>query len=374
MSVPFRTVIALLLAGALLAGVGLVTKGSEDVAAQEDPRTSTASLNPVTGLAPIERVVAHFEARAEAGPSDYLSRTQLGFAMLTQAQEQADLERYENAQAVFEEALTLNEQHVPAQLGLAQALHAQHEFAAALDLALEVREARPDLLSADLLVADARLELGQVEEAALIYDELALVERSAVTVSRQARLAAAEGRDNEAVDFAMEALELSDEQPLRPNARAFYRFQVAHFSWAIGDAEQALGSLSEARQIDAGHVGSIELEGEIYREQGELVLAAERYEELLASGPAADLHGHYADIQRELGNAELAAEHEELGMALALETIERFPAERSHVIGFLVTRDVELAVELAQQEVAERPTADSYELLAEAEAALAAAS
>ena len=53
-------------------------------------------------------------------------------------------------------------------------------------------------------------------------------------------------------------------------------------------------------------------------------------------------------------------------MKLALETIERFPAERRHLVQFFVDRDPELALQLAVTDLGERRDIGAYKTLAAA--------
>ena len=340
-----RIGITLLIASLVLALVGTATRGS----AQSTPEASSLDAGAIGGLAPIERVVAHFETRVDASPSDYLHRTQLGHALLVMAQEQADLVAYERAEATFADALERNPSHAPALLGRGQALAAQHQFTDAVALAEQVLLERPGWLPAELLVADASFELGDTERARTIWSALASGNDSAVLTSRLARLAEADGDVASAITYAAQARDLAAEQILRPNALAFYDFQLAHFHWLDNDAPGALAALDNALALDPDHVGAIELSAEVHRASGDLETAAALYARMLELAPAADLHGLFAEVQLELGNEALAAEHEAIGMALALEHFERFPTERDHILDFLSTRDPQLAAELVAE-------------------------
>ncbi len=221
---------AALVAGLLLAVYGVATNSSAYQEAEAPAPTQPAtSLQPITGLAPINEVIDLFQERSDAHPLDYISRTQLGAALNAQARENADLAGYAVSEAVLLDALDLNPQYTPAKLGLASALHSQHEFDRALALAAEVAEADPGQLGASALIGDANFELGNYPAARANYDDLATIERSAATVSRLARLAWVQGDRTGAVDLATEALERSGDFPQRANATAFFWFQLGHF-------------------------------------------------------------------------------------------------------------------------------------------------
>lgn len=365
-----RLPITLMIAGLFLAVFGTVLSPAGETAASRT-QSRTGTLEPTTGLAPIENIIDLWQTRAEASPSDYLSRTQLGFALLTQARETADLEIYETAEAVFGDALERNPKYPASRLGLAQSLHAQHQFANALVVVSALQADQPGLRAATLLAADANWELGNYDEAETLYEQLLRHERSGPTLSRAMKVALRNGDNALAIALAEEAMQVADASPQRANAVAFYRFQLAHAANEAGDVVGAIALLNEARSIDPGHAGATEMLGAIRYEQGDLAGAAELYETLLSNGPAADLHGTYAELQRALGNEDLADEHERLGLELAEATIDRFPAERRHLAQFFMSRDPHRALELAELDLLERQDDQAYELLAEAQAAVA---
>ncbi|MEM7092269.1 MAG: tetratricopeptide repeat protein [Actinomycetota bacterium] len=371
---PARPAIALLLAGVIAAIIGLISApGTPGTAsANAEPRPLAEGLDPVSGLAPVTRIVDFWALRADASPSDYLSRTQLGFALLTQARETYDLVGFEEAENAFAAALDRNRRHAPAQLGLGQAVHAQHRFAEAAALASSVLAAAPDRSDARLLLADAQWELGERDAAAAVYDELARSQRTAPMLSRLAKVAAAAGDAAGAVELAKEAIVLSDASPLRPSTQAFYRFQVAHFLAEAERPAEAIEFAEAAVAIEPRHLGAVELLGGLHLEAGDLDAAADRYRKALQIGAAADLHGTYAEILALQGDHEGAAEQERIALELAEETIDRFPSERRHLAEFFLSRDPHRALALAELDLTERQDPEAFELLERARAAVEA--
>jgi len=356
---------AAIIAGVLMGAYGLVTNTSAyEPADAPTPLQGTTSLQPITGLAPIEDVIELFQERSDAHAKDYISRTQLGVALNAQARESADLAGYAEAEGVLRDALELNPRYSAAKLALAGSLHSQHEFGQALLLATEVQDSDPSELSALALIGDANFELGNYVAAESNYNELVAIERSAPTVSRLARLASIQGDNAGAVELATEALELSDGFPMRPNAASFYWFQVGHFQFNNGQVDESISSLETALEIDPDSSGTKEKLASIAYATGDLERAGDLYLELIETGPAPDLFGSYADIMRSQGNDERAAEFDELGQALAVETLDDFPAERRHLVDFFLTRDPQLARDLAQADLVERQDVGAYDTLA----------
>lgn len=322
---------------------------------------TVGDLTSLQGIKPLPEIIDFWQARADAHPLDYLSRTELGLALNAGASETADLDLYREGEAVFREAVELNPRHVTARLGLASSLTAQHRFTEAIE---QINNAdHGNSAPALALLGDASLGFGETAEAAAAYEQLIATERSAPTVSRLARLRWVEGRSAESVELAREALALSDELALRPNTRAFYRFQLAHFLFAAGEVDESTAMHLEALEFDPEHPGASESLAFNLASTGDFDAAAARYEALIERSPAADLHGLYADVLRMLGRNDEADVQEQLGEAAAVEALDE-AAERRHLVSYYLTRDPDTAVELAEADLEERHDVGAYDALA----------
>lgn len=353
-----------------------VTETQDDtlVPAAGDSRTleTAADLAPVQGLRPLPEIIEFWQTRVDGNPTDYPGRTELGFALNTAGAEGADLELYRQAEMAFDDALALNPSYTQARLGLSTSLIAQHRFDEALrqiDLIATPTDttasqpaaaASPPVLA---LQGDAHFGIGDYEDAATAYSQLVTAERSAPTVSRLARLRFEQGATDEAVALATEALTLSQDLALRPNAAAFYHFQLGHFLFLSGQAQASIDAYRAALAIDPDHGGAAEGLAFTLAASGDLADAAGAYRTLVERSPAADLHGLYADVLRLQGEDDLAEEQERLGRAAALESRDD-AAERRHLVGYYLTRDPGAAVTLARADLADRQDSGGYDALA----------
>jgi len=350
-------------AAALIAGEGLLR---DEVPLPGTQVTETSALlDPAsagTGMKPVGEVVALWTSRAAADPQDYLSRTQLGATLLRQARDTGDLTIYDDARAAFEDALRLNGRYGPALLGLGSARAADHEFAGQLELAQRALELEPHSLAALAAVGDARLELGDYPEAADAFARLAREERTGPVLSRLARLALVEGRLVDAVDLAAQAVAEAEALDLPAASVAQHLFQLGHHRYESGDTSNAAAALERALRVAPGHLGAQELLAQVRVAQGRLDDAVAIYEDLIAVGPAADLHGSVAALYAERGDTIVAARHLEAGLALARETIGRFPAERRHLAAFFARHDPALALQLAEEDLTTRHDVHAHDL------------
>jgi tetratricopeptide (TPR) repeat protein len=358
-----KLAIGLFLAALVVTGEGLLSD-EEPLPGVPQP-SGSALLEPArldAGMKPIDEVIALWTSRSEADPEDYLSRTQLGSALLRQARATGDLSLYGSARAAFEDALRRNPRHPAALLGLGATRAADHDFAGQLVLAEQVLARDPESLPALAAVGDAQLELGAYDAAARSFGRLAAEERTAPVVSRLARVALIDGRTDEAVALAAEAAALARDLDAMPETLAQHQLQLGHHRYEAGDVEGASAALEQALRTQPGHLGALELLAQVRVAQERDAEAIGIYEDLLASGPAADLHGSVAALYRARGDIGAADRHVEAGLALARATIDRFPAERRHLAGFFARHDPPLALVLADADLATRQDVYAHDL------------
>lgn len=344
---------------------GLTSGPTPSASAQpdENPITNDAvnDLLSIPDGKPAEEIIEFWRERSNDHPFDYISRTELGYGLIAHAAGTADLDLYREGETAFLEALELNNQYDSARLGLASTLSSQHRFGEAIEQisAADNSDSAPALA----ILGDALLGFGDYDEAAVVYQQLIEAERSAPTVSRLARLRSFQGQPDVAVEFAREAVTLSDGLSLRRTDRAFYRFQLGHFLFQAGDVERSTALYLEALEFDPIHPGASENLAFNLAASGDLEAAALRYEELIERSPAADLHGLYADVLTLLGRDDEAYAQERLASEAAIEGLDE-PAERRHLVSYFVTRDPEMAVELAETDLEERHDVGAYDSLA----------
>ena len=356
---------ALFVAAALIAGTALV---------RDDPSTRTAEqalpdpelmLASAYGFDPLDDVVATWRARVQETPGDYLSRTQLGRSLIGLAKESGDLRLYERAERQLRIAAAAAPHDAAAQTALASSLSAQHEFHAALEVLERVRAERPDDLGIQAAIADVHLDLGDYRTAFDTVDDVAKRYPDTVaTLSRQARVAALTGHNDDAVEYARRNLIRAADFGLRPSEAAGMWFQLAYFQYQAGMVEDAEASLRSGLVVDEHHLGSLELLGRVLVAEDRLTEAAALYEELVATTPAADLHGLLAEVYDALGRHDEADEQVRQGLAVAEAQVDRFPAERRHLAGFFADHDPETFLRLMEDDVATREDIGGLDLLA----------
>lgn len=359
-------VAALFVAAALITGAGLATR--------EDPRPAEALTLPDPelmlanshGYQPLAEVASHWRRRVADHPADNLNRTQYGRTLLALARETGDLSLYDRAEAQLRRATEAAPGDPGAATAYAASLSAQHEFRAALEVLTAADRRHPGDPGIEVALADTRLELGRYAAAFDGFERLARRSPStAATLSRQARVAALTGRNDEAVALARRSLVATAGIGVRAGDAASAWFQLAHFQFQAGQVDEAEASLRAALQIDPDHGGSAEMLAHVHVAQGDLDAAADRYERLVAESGAADLYGALADVYVLQGRADEAAELVATGLALADGQVAEFPAERRHMAAFFADHaDPERFLELMQVDITTRRDVGGLDLLA----------
>lgn len=308
-----------------------------------------------------EEIVAFWTERVVDAPHGVGTRTALARAQVALAADAGDLAGFETAERTALDALAAAPDDPGALLALAAARAGQHRFHEAMALAERVLAEDPASVPALLAIGDAQLAIGGYDQARDLYDRaLADVGAVAPLLSRMARLEASVGSLASARDLARRALVAAGDADLRHQDAAFYWFQLASYEFASGDPNAARERLDAALEIDPGNRGALELLGSVLGALGQEQAAISVYEELVDDGRAADLHGLLADLYGRAGREEEAERHVRLGLDVAAATADRFPAERRHLIGFLVDHDPDEALRLATLDLEERQDVQAH--------------
>lgn len=361
-SAGIRIPVGILVAAALLAAQGFLQRphgGGNDIVAR-----AIAAPYADVGIAPVERSVEFWQQRADANPSDYLSRTQLAGAVMGLAKERGDLSLYPRAEAAAKAALALNPTDDGALLALGAARAANHDFATSIELAQRVLARNPSSKAARVAVADGNFELGNYALAARELDALLpTLPVGTGTESRLAKRAAVEGRLDDAVRESAAAVVAAGELDLRASDAAFYRFQLGHFLAQAGRRGEALAVLDAGLVIDPDHLPSLEAKAKVLVSLNRLEEARALYERLVARTPAADLYGELAKVDRALGRDAEARRLVATGLRIGHDQLRTYPAERRHLAAFFAEVEPATALEAAKADFATRHDVGAYDAL-----------
>lgn len=202
--------------------------------------------------APIElastEAILQMEGRIERNPEDVQAYALLGRGLLQQVRETGDSSLYEQAEAAFEQALSLDPENLDALIGQGILAAARHDFATALSWANTAHDLNPWRAETLGIIVDANIELGRYEEAIAATQEM--------------------------VD-------------LRPGLDSYSR--VSYVRELYGDTKGAMAAMQSA--VEAGmpdtepwRWATVQL-GNLYLGQGEIDTAEQHYVQVLESQP-----------------------------------------------------------------------------------------
>ena len=386
---PFAFLVAsLALVGASQIYAALQPAGSPSAALP--PQTVAGPLAPPEApvmLAPgsitrIDHSIAAWTANLAANDRDFLSAGNLGLLYEARARLSGDVTDYERAMEAADRSLAIE----PRQLDV-QALHARvqlatHDFSKALAEAEIVDRAAPAQPAVLAIIGDARLELGDLDGAALAYDQLAnLVPGPAVT-ARLARIDFLRGDPAGAVSKAEAAYADATAEGQAGPALSWYAYLAGTLSLSAGAPDnsaawfdKALAAWPESFMALAGRARAAAAIGDVEA-------AIRGYRAAIAIAPQPEALTALGDMLALQGEQREAEQHYDTVLAIArLQGGADGLVYNRQLVLFNVNhdRDTAEALTLAERELAERKDAYGYDahawaLLANGRAAEADAS
>lgn len=312
--------------------------------------------------ADLERLIATYKERVRhaSTPSDHLN---LGFLYLERARLTSDPSAYTAAASSFETAAKLSPQDPTAILGQARTALAIHDFASAEDLSGSVLSQIPTRLDALAVQADARTAVGDIAGAS---QSIALLNASAGGIApvmvRQAELAWLEGRTDQALELAEQAVPNSESNTRR---LAWYEGYAGTMAWRTGDLSAAGMWAELALEHDPEAIVALTLAARLAMAEGDLVAAADHYERATAGVPDPELVGELGDVYDHLGRSEEAELEWDLVDVIGTLAEAQGLYDRS-VARFYADHDLETdkALALALAEIEDRQDPLGYDTLA----------
>lgn len=315
----------------------------------------------------LDEGIAALEARARNIPPSPFDLSEMADLYFRRAKLTADLKDYARAEELAQRSLAILPSPNSAVLVLARIANTRHEFARAIELALQ--HSRGHSAGALNALATAHLALGELRAASAEVEELVLSQPTSASYLMRALVMQAQGRDDEAAfDFARAALaeEAGDVQEA-----ARLRSLWARFLLRRGELTGAGQLVAEALRIAPGHPLALAQRGELLLRTGKAKAAAALFDQAFASSRQVR---YLIDQARALelsgDTASAAALRTQVQNLVSAELTEGGLGHRLDLIEVLVdggSRDAAVtAVALGRQELQHRPSAETRFQLARA--------
>jgi predicted Zn-dependent protease len=297
----------------IVAAVALAAIAAWPLASYRQSHLATADTIPA---APAPRdyldrnkLIAFYEREAAKNSDDQVTLRMLAAQYLQRFRERGDLGDVARAQAASRRSLELQPYgNDAANMTMASALLAYHQFSGALRYERAAVAAVPtnDLASAQ--VASLLMELGHYDAAARTLAHPSSTLANPTWMSVQARYDELTGRLSLARNLIGEAATMVDREFAAPGyARSWYHMRAAQLAFESGDDDTVRLEIAESLRLFPDNAATLMVEAQWLRAQ-------HRWREALAAATrSADLYplpqalGYEADAQRALGDAQGAA-------------------------------------------------------------------
>ena len=344
----FTVILAVTIGGLYTANAALDT---------EPPvRFRTATVDPTE----LDRLIGVFAARVDAEPSSWLNRARLGSLYLERASIGKDLDDYDRALTHLETAAALD-QTPDLAIDLARTRLALHDFSGALT---ELDTITTDSIARSSASFDALLGLGRIADAA---NELATLERlyphEPAILIRRAELALHSGMPDRAIDAAEGALDRAESARLPAADLVFYRSAAARYHLLFGDPGRAQELAEEALDLTPNDPTALLLSARAAAATGDLGTALTQAQQAASVFPDAAALGFLADVLALSGD--VTGAEAQMGTVEALAALGQtvFRRQTAQVLADH-GRALELALSMAETELAERDDAYGHHLMA----------
>lgn len=364
--------IAMVIGGVLAGAIVLIVRP-----VHEPPATVTAALAPsaaevryrfevqaIDPRAELDSTIKALEARLN--PTQGLDLAELADVYFRRAQLTGDSKDYQRAGELAQQSLAILPTPNSAALTLAKLANAKHEFHEALRIAYEYKKKS---VSVPTVRATAFLALGDLGSANLEANRAIAIKPDPNTYLMRALVLIAQGRDREAaVDF-LSAARLEDHGDQQGAARL--RTLWGRFLLRRGEREAAAMLFDEALRIAPDFTLAQALRGELLLRSGQPREAARTFEQAFAASRQVRYlidQARALEVDGDATNAEAIRRQVE-GIVRA-ELAEGGFGHRLDLVEVLVDRGstpaLTEAINLAREEVRQRPSAESRFQLARA--------
>ena len=305
-------------AGVFALVMSLATVGcSQSTVARRSPAAIEplgAPAAPGTSRELLERTRSEMEARLQAQPNDTAAAVRLADALLRLARVTNNGGLAVKAERALVKALAADPERYEAHRMLAAVLLSQHRFRDAIREAERCQQMRQNDAFTWGVVGDARLELGEYDEAFAAFERMSTIRPDSASYARIAYARELQGDMPGALRLLKMALEATS--PNDAEAIAWHHAQIGALHFAEGRLSDAAREFAHADYSFPGHPFAVEGRARVMAAQGRPADALKALDPLLSGAPSASALVLSADVLRALGRREDASRQDALAEAV----------------------------------------------------------
>jgi len=244
--------------------------------------------------------ISFFEEKVRSDPDDFIAQNQLATRYLDLLRTTGDDAYLAKARKAADTSVAVGtpELNNAGIAVLARVQIASHQFGAARDSAKKLRELAPAKSFSFGILGDALLELGDYDEAAAAFDQLAKAEPGSIDSEiRLARLALVRGQLDVAGTHFNNALKgIKKLTPPSPQLQAWCGVQLGQLYFSRGDWENADKQYQAALDAFPDYWSALEHVAELRAAQQKYPVAIALYEKVIARVPRPELCQALGDL------------------------------------------------------------------------------
>ena len=273
-----------------------------------------APAAPGTSREVLERTRMEMEARLQAQPADAAAAVRLADALLRLARVTNNGGLAVKAERALVKALAGDPERYDARRMLAAVLLSQHRFRDAIREAERCQQMRQNDAFTWGVIGDARLELGEYEEAFAAFERMSTIRPDSASYARIAYARELQGDLPGALRLLKMALEATS--PNDAEAIAWHHAQIGAIHFAERRLADAAREFAHADYSFPGHPFAVEGRARVLAVQGRASEALTTLGPLLAKAPSASTLVLSGEVLRALGRYDEASRQDALAEAV----------------------------------------------------------
>lgn len=305
---------------------------------------------PTTSRENLAQRIEEMDARLKTHPDDAGARLALADALLRQTRVTGKAGLAMRAEKTLTDLLRDDPASYDANRLLGALYLSQHRFRDAVRVGEKNRAARPYDPVNYGVIGDARLELGEYDEAFAAFDRMMALRPSAASYARVAYARELQGN----LDAALESMQLAvtATSPTDPEGLAWAQSQVGDLYLQLGRVREAKAAYTAASHAFPGHPFAVVGYAKVIAREGDMTGAIELLRGLSEKSPTPDVFAQLGDLLARQGYQRAA----ELQWALAEATWRSDAPEPKNLARFLADHDRKIgeAVTIAESAAADR--------------------
>jgi tetratricopeptide (TPR) repeat protein len=323
-------------------------------------------VNAPGSLAQIDHSIAGWTRNLATNDRDFLSAANLGLLYEARARLSGDVGDYNRAGDAANRSLAIEHNQLEVLALHARLALATHDFTRALSEARSLERTAPDQPAILAIVADAQLELGDVDAAATTYHRLQTISPSPAISARLARVAFLRGDSAGAVRQAEAAQAAAKSAGIEGPSLSWYSYVVGTMQLNAGAPDAAAHWFDVALEEWPGSFLALAGRARPAAAMGDLDAAITGYRAAIAIAPQPDALAALGDLLSMRGDDRGAEDQYETVLAIAqLQGSSGLIFNRQLALFDLNHgRDVATALELAEEELVQRRDIYGYDVQA----------